>query len=190
MKGHKGVLAAQVGREYCGSVEQSIGQNVPPVHAAGTDPAFVPGLTFQPPAVANAAVAEQPTEEPTQPPPEAAVEEVEEEETAAAEAAESAAEPPPDGPVFEVSDHRGSIVADHTGINYRLDGERAEFPWDEVGAVEIDNPRFGRRFAVVVHTIDGRRYDHHVDAAARNLLAEWTTGLDAVLDAYFEESAS
>ena len=93
-----------------------------------------------------------------------------------------------DGPSFEVSDRRGSITADHTGVRFRLDGEEAEFAWDEIGAVEIDTPRFSRRFTVVVYTTNRHRYENDVEASAKNLLKEWTAELDGVLDTYFEDA--
>lgn len=93
-----------------------------------------------------------------------------------------------DGPVFEVSDRRSSMSADRSGVRLQLDGEEAEFRWDEIGAVEVGSPRFGRRFAVTVHTTDHHSYEADVEAPARSSLKEWEAGLDAVLDAYFEEA--
>lgn len=94
----------------------------------------------------------------------------------------------PDGPAFEVSDRRASITADRDGVRFTLDDEAADFRWDEIGAVEVGVPRFGRRFTVTVHTITRRQYHVDVDAPARSGLKEWTTELDEVLDAYFEEA--
>ena len=95
-----------------------------------------------------------------------------------------------DGPVFEVSDRRGSITAGRSGVAFQLDGENAEFSWDEIGAVEIDTPRFGRRFSVTVYTTARRWYTADVEAPARGALKDWTAKLDEVLDAYFEDTAS
>ncbi|MFF2525102.1 hypothetical protein [Streptomyces liangshanensis] len=95
---------------------------------------------------------------------------------------------PADGPAFEVSDRRASIAADSDGVRFTLDDEAADFRWDEIGAVEIGIPRFGRRFTVTVHTITRRRYHVDVDAPARSGLKEWSAELDDVLDAYFEEA--
>lgn len=91
------------------------------------------------------------------------------------------------GPVFSVSDRRGSITADRTGIRFKLDGESAEFGWDEIGAVEIDTPRFGRRFSVTVYTSTRRWFDTDVEASSKPLLKTWAAELDAVLDTYFED---
>ncbi len=96
---------------------------------------------------------------------------------------------PDDGPVFEASDHRGSIVADHVGITLTLDGEAAEFRWPEIGAVEIGTPRFGKRLGVTVHTVKRRSYQGDVEAPSRAALKRWTAELDAVLDARFDEGA-
>ncbi|MFE7134103.1 hypothetical protein ACFVIM_24920 [Streptomyces sp. NPDC057638] len=137
-------------------------------------------------------------------PPRPGVEEGESEEVAgrlADEVPEAAAEEPEkseeatpeqkdDGPVFEVSDRRGSIVADGTGITFRLDEEMAEFRWDEIGAVEIDIPRFGRRFSVTVYTSAQRWFQNDVEAPTKALLKEWETELDTVLDARFDDGAS
>ncbi|MFE3742174.1 hypothetical protein [Streptomyces sp. NPDC059134] len=95
---------------------------------------------------------------------------------------------PEDGPVFEVSDRRGSITADREGVRFRLDDQEAEFDWDEIGAVEVTVPRFGRRFTVTVHISSRRWFDAEVEAPSKKLLKEWEAELDVVLDAYFEES--
>lgn len=169
------------------AVEQRIGSIIPPVPAAGTDPAYIPGLTSPPPAEAqDAAAGETAPDEAAERPSEDVVpgeEEAEEPGTAEEEDDDGAA-----GPVFEASDHRGSITADRTGITFRLDGEEAEFGWDEIGAVQLDIPRFGRRFSVTVHTLARRWYEADVAAPSRNVLKEWTAELDAVLDVYFEEA--
>lgn len=93
-----------------------------------------------------------------------------------------------EGPVFEVSDRRASMTADRTGIRLTLDEEEAEFGWAEIGAVEVETPRFGRRFTVTLHTTGRRHYQSEVDAPSRSSLKEWTAELDVVLDAYFEET--
>ncbi|MFI1209199.1 hypothetical protein ACH4UV_16505 [Streptomyces sp. NPDC020802] len=97
--------------------------------------------------------------------------------------------PAPDGgPVFEASDRRAKIVADHSGVRLRLDDQEAEFRWDEIGAVETESPRFGKRFTITVHTPDRRWYPIEIEATARSRFAEWETRLDEVLDTYFEEA--
>ena len=93
-----------------------------------------------------------------------------------------------DGPVFEVSDRRGSITADRTGVRFTLDGEEAEFGWDEIGAVEVDAARFGRRFTVTVYMTTRRWYSAEVTAPAKSHLREWAAELDVALDAYFEQT--
>lgn len=93
-----------------------------------------------------------------------------------------------DGPAFEVSDRRGSIKANRTGISFHLDQEEAEFDWDEIGAVKVDTPRFGRRFTVTVYTTTLRTYEAEVEAPSRNRLKEWAAEFDVVLDACFEEA--
>ncbi|TXL88482.1 hypothetical protein [Streptomyces sp. IB2014 016-6] len=93
-----------------------------------------------------------------------------------------------EGPVFEVRDRRASMTAGRTGIRLTLDEEEAEFGWDEIGAVEVETPRFGRRFTVTLHTTGRRHYQSEVDAPSRSSLKEWTAELDVVLDAYFEEA--
>ncbi|MET9480912.1 hypothetical protein [Streptomyces sp. NPDC006638] len=104
------------------------------------------------------------------------------------ETAPADADDAPEGPAFEVSDRRASITADRDGVRFTLDDEAADFRWDEIGAVEVGVPRFGRRFTVTVHTITRRQYHVDVDAPARSALNEWTAELDEVLDAYFEEA--
>ncbi|MBT3151579.1 hypothetical protein HTV45_11905 [Streptomyces sp. CHD11] len=189
-------------------MEQRIGSSSQPLEGAGFDPAFIPGLTS--PAsgreedakartddsadgtapAADAVDATEPGDsgasdasesaDPADPadPAEAAE---------AAEAAEGERESDPEGPVFEASDRRARIVADHRGVRLRLDDQECEFRWDEIGAVETESARFGKRYTVTVHTPDRRWYPLEIEADSRSRFAEWDTGLDAVLDAYFDE---
>lgn len=184
-------------------MEQRIDPNTQPAYAAGTDPAYIPGLT----APRTAGKAEEGQEETEGPAPEDAApddavteavsEDVEsdgepvagtaadDEEDESSHKDEEVAE---DGPSFEVSDRRGSISADRTGIRFTLDDQEADFHWDEIGAVKLKPARFGRRFTITVHMSTRRWFNAEVEAAARSSLKEWTEGFDAVLDAYFEES--
>ncbi|WP_406473929.1 hypothetical protein [Streptomyces sp. NBC_01615] len=191
-------------------MEQRIGSKSQPLDAAAVNPAYIPGLTSPVPAEPEGAVVEDADVE------DAAVEDAEEavsaevtsEETASeqeeaetedetggdteveAEAeAEAEAEPEadPDGPVFEASDRRASIKADHSGVHLRLDDQAAEFRWEEIGAVETESPRFGKRFTITVHTPDRRWYPIEIEAKSRSRFQEWENQLDAVLDAYFED---
>nr|WTB34222.1 hypothetical protein OG781_36190 [Streptomyces sp. NBC_00830] len=177
-------------------MEQRIDPKTQPAYAAGTDPAYIPGLTA--PRTAGTPDADQKKTE------ESAPEGAAPEDLAAAEAASSDAQDVLDaadgekggeeedekaaaGPVFEVSDRRGSITADREGIRFTLDDQEADFRWDEIGAVEVKPPRFGRRFTVTVHMSTRRWFNAEVEAATRSSLKEWAEELDAVLDAYFEE---
>ncbi|OIJ65164.1 hypothetical protein [Streptomyces mangrovisoli] len=92
-----------------------------------------------------------------------------------------------DGPAFEAADRRARIEADATGVRLRLDDQACEFRWDEIGAVETEAPRFGKRYTITVHTPDNRWYPIEIEAATRARFKEWDAQLDAVLDAYFEE---
>lgn len=92
-----------------------------------------------------------------------------------------------DGPVFEASDRRAKIVADSRGVRLRLDDQECEFRWDEIGAIETESPRFGKRFTITVHTPDRRWYPIEIEAKAKSEHAAWETGIDEVLDAYFED---
>ncbi|MGV9605205.1 hypothetical protein ACWDR2_15890 [Streptomyces sp. NPDC003631] len=94
-----------------------------------------------------------------------------------------------DGPVFEASDRRARIVADHSGVRLLLDDQACEFRWDEIGAVETETARFGKRFTVTVHTPERRWYPIEIEADSRSRFQEWETRLDEVLDAYFEDGA-
>ncbi|GAA3495652.1 hypothetical protein GCM10019016_027520 [Streptomyces prasinosporus] len=169
-------------------MEQRIGSSSQPLEGAGFDPAFIPGLTS--PASGREEEAKATAEEPqdTAPGPEP---EPEEDSPAEAASGEETASPEeeaaPDGPVFEASDRRARIVADHSGVRLRLDDQECEFRWDEIGAVETETARFGKRWTVTVHTPDRRWYPLEVEAPSRSRFAEWDAGLDAVLDAYFEE---
>ncbi|NEW75251.1 hypothetical protein [Streptomyces rhizosphaericus] len=192
-------------------MEQSTGPIIPPMHTAGTDPGYVPGLTSPRPAdveedAPDKAAAEQPPEEVTaEDEPELDErDELDEEEGVEEEGVEAGTESDGEagaskdddaedededgGVAFEVSDRRGAIRAGRRGVVFELDGEKAEFGWDEIGAVEVDTPRFGKRFGITVYTTNRRWYTADVEAPARKLLKAWTAELDAVLDAYFEDS--
>ncbi|MEU3279904.1 hypothetical protein [Streptomyces antibioticus] len=168
-------------------MEQRIGSSSQPLKGAGFDPAFIPGLTSP--------VTAKPGDDDTSPADGVAEAEDAEETPVAAEAVAEATPPAedgtadetPDGPVFEASDRRARISADARGVRLRLDEEECEFRWDEIGAVETETPRFGKRFTVTVHTPDRRWYPIEVEATARSRFQEWEDQLDAVLDAYFEE---
>ncbi|MER6677087.1 hypothetical protein [Streptomyces sp. NPDC000983] len=193
-------------------MEQRIGTSSQPLEGAGFDPAFVPGLTSP---VSKATEPEESESKESEDRREETAEVTEEvaedtaEDTAeAADAAEPADEKgesaddratddtdtedddeaAADGPVFEASDRRAKIVADRRGVRLTLDDQECEFRWDEIGAVETETARFGKRFTVTVHTPDRRWYPIEIEAAARSRFSEWESQLDAVLDAYFEES--
>ncbi|MFJ5996527.1 hypothetical protein [Streptomyces sp. NPDC092370] len=165
-------------------MEQRIGSSSQPLEGAGFDPAFIPGLTSP---------ASRPTEE-DEPEQKPEVAETEEAGTASADTAEAAPseqeeDTEVDGPVFEASDRRARLVADHRGVRLSLDDQECEFRWDEIGAVETETARFGKRYTVTVHTPDRRWYPIEIEAPARSHFKEWDAQLDAVLDAYFEEDA-
>ncbi|MDT3723964.1 hypothetical protein ROS62_03305 [Streptomyces sp. DSM 41972] len=186
-------------------MEQRIGSSSSkPLEGAGFDPAFIPGLTAPvtgreeeaedtkgaPGADEDVAVDDTATV--------AAADEAEEtgepEDSPAAEADEESGadeepEPAPEGPVFEASDRRAALVADHRGVRLKLDDQECEFRWDEIGAVETETARFGKRYTVTVHTPDRRWYPLEIDADSRRRFAEWDAALDKVLDAYFDDGA-
>lgn len=188
-------------------MEQSIDSTKKPEFAAGTDPAFIPL-----PGLAAPVAARKPEPESESGPKDAVLESEQERgdepEEATAEAdADSGAEKEPEsvagdaeaedetegddaeeGPVFEVSDRRGSIRVAREGVRFRLDDQEAEFGWDEIGAVETTPARFGRRFTVTVHLSTRRWFNAEVEAESRGQLKGWPAELDTVLDAYFEES--
>ncbi|MFD7894528.1 hypothetical protein [Streptomyces sp. NPDC059743] len=185
-------------------MEQQTDPIILPTHPAGTDPAYVPGLLPSRPAGADEGdetASETETEleaEAVDTPPEAAVPG---EKTAGSkeEAADGEAETPAgedddeekdDGPVFEASDRRGTIVADHAGITFRLDGEQADFDWEEIKAVETDVPRFGRRFGITVYTSPQRWFQHDVEGSSKEQVKTWAAELDEVLDARFDDGES
>ncbi|MFF9114579.1 hypothetical protein ACF09Y_02960 [Streptomyces massasporeus] len=165
-------------------MEQRIGSSSQPLEGAGFDPAFIPGLT---PPASRRTEEDGPEKEPE-------VADAEEADAAAAEPEEAAEVSPSeqeedtdtDGPVFEASDRRARMVADHRGVRLSLDDQDCEFRWDEIGAVETETARFGKRYTVTVHTPDRRWYPIEIEAPARSHFKEWDEQLDAVLDAYFE----
>ncbi len=187
-------------------MEQRIGSSSSkPLEGAGFDPAFIPGLTA--PAtgreedakdtrdapgtdgdgtVADAATEAAPEAEESEKPGDSPAAEAVE---AAEESEDDEPEPAPDGPVFEASDRRAALVADHRGVRLRLDDQECEFRWDEIGAVETETARFGKRYTVTVHTPDRRWYPLEIDADSRRRFAEWDAALDKVLDAYFDDGA-
>ncbi|MFG2682996.1 hypothetical protein [Streptomyces sp. NPDC048392] len=173
-------------------MEQRRGSTSQPLEGAGFDPAFIPGLT--------APVSGEP-EDVRRGRTEAEPEAETDAEGGRADAAvdgSSVAEPagrpteaddeaPVDGPVFEAADRRARIVADHKGVRLSLDDQSCEFRWDEIGAVETETGRFGKRFTLTVHTPDRRWYPIEIEATSRSRFAEWESALDEVLDAYFED---
>lgn len=184
------------------AVEQRIGSKSQPLDAAAVNPAYIPGLTSPVPAepedaveeTGEAAAEETPSAAASDPavPDDAGSAEAPDadaEDAGSGAAADEEADAEPEGPVFEASDRRASIRADHGGVRLRLDDQEAEFRWDEIGAVETESPRFGKRFTVTVHTPDARWYPIEIEAAARSRFKEWEEQLDAVLDTYFEDGA-
>jgi hypothetical protein len=176
------------------AVEQRIGSSSQPLEGAGFDPAFIPGLTSPVSgelegAKPKSAVGADAEADEAVPAEVEASEEPSDEADEAEEAAETG-EGAPDGPVFEASDRRAKIVADHKGVRLSLDDQECEFRWDEIGALETEAPRFGKRFTVTVHTPDRRWYPIEIEAPARNSFQEWESRLDDVLDAYFEDGAA
>jgi hypothetical protein len=180
-------------------VEQQIDPKPKIDIAAGTDPAFVPGLTGPPPAVkeGNEEAAEPEGKKPEGKKPEAEPTAVADADTEAEAEADTDTDTDPqdtapgdvpaEGPAFEASDRRGSIAADRSGVRFTLDDQAAEFTWAEIGAVEVKPARFGRRFTVTVHVAANRWFNADVEAPDRGRLKEWAEELDAVLDAHFEE---
>ncbi|MFE0252034.1 hypothetical protein [Streptomyces sp. NPDC059010] len=188
-------------------MEQRIGSGSQPLEGAGFDPAFIPGLTSpasaKPERVKDEDVAEE-TDSKEVDAEEAASDgtdseetdveaddeaEVEDDADADEDDGDDEEEAPVDGPVFEASDRRARIVADHRGVRLSLDDQECEFRWDEIGAVETEAPRFGKRYTITVHTPDRRWYPIEIEATARSSFKAWDEELDAVLDAYFEPDA-
>ncbi|MFD5558766.1 hypothetical protein ACFWIA_33675 [Streptomyces sp. NPDC127068] len=175
---------------------EPIGKNPSLVDAAAIDPAHVPGLAT-PVAVPKPGVVDR-TESGPDPDPESDPESDPEPESDADSRAEadgdSSGEEPAagteasDGPVFEVSDRRGSIVVDETGVRFTLDDQAAEWTWDEIGALEITTGRFPRRLTLYVHTPDRRWYPNEIRASSRAELTRWSEELDAALDAWFDDA--
>ncbi|WP_217246952.1 hypothetical protein [Streptomyces sp. AC602_WCS936] len=173
-------------------MEQRRGSTSQPLEGAGFDPAFIPGLTA--PVTGepeDARPAKETTEEKADAETSDAVSEAEDvrepEDTAEQTDEPDEDEEAPDGPVFEAADRRARIVADHKGVRLALDDQNCEFRWDEVGAVETETGRFGKRFTVTVHTPDRRWYPIEIEATSRSRFKEWEAALDEVLDAYFED---
>ncbi|MEU2445555.1 hypothetical protein [Streptomyces althioticus] len=172
-------------------MEQRIGSSSSkPLEGAGVDPAFVPGLTAPATGREEDAKDTKDTKDAPGTDEDGAVDGTATE--AVTEAEETGAdepEPAPDGPAFEASDRRAALVADHRGVRLKLDDQECEFRWDEIGAVETETARFGKRFTVTVHTPDRRWYPIEIEADSRRRFAEWDAALDKVLDAYFDDGA-
>ncbi|WUD76686.1 hypothetical protein OG937_35860 [Streptomyces sp. NBC_00510] len=174
-------------------MEQSRGSNIPLVQAAGIDPAHVPGILGPEPDgddrteaaasetdSASDAAADVTTD--AGPSPAAAAEESAADTDDDAEVTEGSGE----GPVFEAADRRGAIRVDRDGLTFRLDDTEAEFSWKEIGAVEVDVPKWGHRFGITVYLSPRRWFETWVDAPSRRRLRAWSDEFDAVLDVYFE----
>ncbi|MGW2932400.1 hypothetical protein ACWGQ5_02775 [Streptomyces sp. NPDC055722] len=178
-------------------MEQRIGSSSQPLDGAGMDPAFIPGLISPVSGEPGDAKPEDPesggvTQETASDgavsdAPAAEEKPAGEKEPAEEPEEESPAESEPEGPVFEASDRRARIVADHSGVQLRLDDQECEFRWDEIGALETETSRFGKRFTVTVHTPERRWYPIEIEADSRSRFQEWEARLDEVLDTYFED---
>lgn len=172
------------------TVEQRIGSSSKPLETAAVDPAAIPGLTSPVPAEPEDGTPD-PVEEAgaeAEAPETPETSETSEVETPEAETSEVETETPEvEGPVFEASDRRAKIIADHSGVRLSLDDQECEFRWDEIGAVETETSRFGKRFTVTVHTPDRRWYPVEIEAKAKSQHQEWESDLDKVLDTYFED---
>ncbi|MGW1882547.1 hypothetical protein [Streptomyces sp. NPDC001970] len=162
------------------------GTSIRPVSAAGLDPAYIPGLVSSRPEVSSRADDAAPEGSGAA----TSVDAAPVEESSGAQTRVDPVDGDDDGPAFEVSDRRGAIVADRRGVTFRLDAEAAEFGWDEIGAVEVDTPRFGRRFGVTVYVSDRRWFRNDVEAPSRTVLKEWAVELDTVLDSRFDDSGT
>ncbi|MGW1358164.1 hypothetical protein ACWCQP_12215 [Streptomyces chartreusis] len=172
-------------------MEQRIGSGSQPLEGAGFDPAFIPGLTSPASVAPKGAKKEDAAEEADS--EETALDDADEPGTETADviddADDDAEDAPVDGPVFEAADRRARIAVDHKGVRLTLDDQECEFRWDEIGAIETESPRFGKRYTITVHTPDRRWYPIEIEATARSSFKEWDVQLDAVLDAYFEDGA-
>ncbi|MEU1592974.1 hypothetical protein ABZ468_08935 [Streptomyces sp. NPDC005708] len=178
-------------------MEQRIGSSSQPLDGAGMDPAFIPGLISPVSGEPGDAKPEDPesgvvTQETASDgavsdAPAAEENPAGEKEPVGEPEEESPTESEPERPVFEASDRRARIVADHSGVQLRLDDQECEFRWDEIGAVETETSRFGKRFTVTVHTPERRWYPIEIEADSRSRFQEWEARLDEVLDTYFED---
>lgn len=187
-------------------MEQSRGPNIPLVQAAGTDPAYVPGILVPEPddddttgaaasGTSSASDAAADVTTGTVPSPATSadesatvtdtdddgnVDEVDEGDD------DEATEGTGEDREFEAADRRGAIRADRRGLVFRLDDTEAEFLWKEIRAVEVDVPTWGRRFGVTVYLSERRWFEAWADAPSRRQLRSWSDEFDAVLDVYFE----
>ncbi|WP_405765563.1 hypothetical protein OG539_09095 [Actinacidiphila glaucinigra] len=181
-------------------MEQSRGPNIPLVQAAGMDPAHVPGILVPEPdgddrteaaASGTGSASDAPADVTTStvPSPATAAEESATDtdtDTDDDEVDDEATEGSGEDRVFEAADRRGAIRADRHGLVFRLDDTEAEFRWKEIRAVEIDLPKWGRRFGVTVYLSERRWFETWADAPSRRQLRSWGDEFDAILDVYFE----
>ncbi|MDX2851497.1 hypothetical protein PV342_24205 [Streptomyces sp. PA03-3a] len=184
-------------------MEQSRGQNIPLVQAAGTDPAYVPGILVPEPddddttgaaaasGTGGASDAAADVTTGTVPSPataadESATDNDTDTDTDTDDDDEEAAEGTGENREFEAADRRGAIRADRRGLTFRLDDTEAEFLWKEIRAVEVDVPTWGRRFGVTVYLSERRWFEAWADAPSRRQLRSWSNEFDAILDVYFE----
>ncbi|MEU1539440.1 hypothetical protein ABZ461_15180 [Actinacidiphila glaucinigra] len=176
-------------------MEQSRGPNIPLVQAAGTDPAYVPGILVPEPddddttgaaaasGTGGASDAAADVTTGTVPSPATAADDDDDvDEVDDDEATEGTGE----DREFEAADRRGAIRADRRGLTFRLDDTEAEFLWKEIRAVEVDVPTWGRRFGVTVYLSERRWFEAWADAPSRRRLRSWTDEFEGLLDVYFE----
>ncbi|MGW2349759.1 hypothetical protein [Actinacidiphila glaucinigra] len=182
-------------------MEQSRGPNIPLVQAAGTDPAYVPGILVPEPddddttgaaaasGTGGASDAAADVTTGTVPSPATAADESATDtdtDTDDDDDDDEATEGSGENREFEAADRRGAIRADRRGLTFRLDDTEAEFLWKEIRAVEVDVPTWGRRFGVTVYLSERRWFEAWADAPSRRQLRSWSDEFDAILDVYFE----
>ncbi|MEV0096788.1 hypothetical protein [Streptomyces sp. NPDC050738] len=169
-------------------MEQPISPSSPPVPAAAIDPSFVPG--FMPARAGTPAREGAEPEDVSADPVEVAPEDGTSDDSAPENEAPVSApgdEDEDEGPAFEAADRRASAIADRSGVRLRQDDLEVDFDWKEIGAVEYDTSRFGRRLTVTVHMPNRHQYWVEVTAADKESLEGWTKQLDAVLDSHFQD---
>ncbi|WP_265868832.1 serine/threonine-protein kinase [Streptomyces sp. SKN60] len=85
---------------------------------------------------------------------------------------------------FVAADSKGGVVIDAHGVTFQLREAEADFPWDEIAAVQHHPTRRGRVLRLLLFLRDGTNFVCEVDGRRHTRVDEWAARIDQVLAVY------